>query len=485
MQSDRFNFADYWQSFVSFIDRHTGLWLIALSALFMLLGFWQDGINLDSTTYSVIARNVSEQNNWFTLHYTAYYHQHFAEHPPLVMWAQSIIFSALGASDTTSRIFSALCTIGSVGLAYAILRDTISKHAGVVSGLVLLLTYNFMQGGNATLLDYPMSFFILLALFAVVQMSNEEEITARSALLAGTGLGLAFLSKGVVAGPVWGGIALYIFLCKREWLLKRRFWVMPAMAILLVAFYLLGDYFFADGYFLRNYFFVQLQERFVDTAPDAGTVWYQFTLRMFELYLPFIIVLPFGCYLILKRRIVLLYPTLCTLLLYWLIYSRAPQLYYHYFAPMYALSAPVAGVALSLLLKKWDMNKIVAGLSVVWILLAVGVTVADVRIHFLRSPEIYSLTDQMTIFLQTRNGQDGVMVRRGTPEWDTIAKTSWYWRSDLKSVHTIEEAVMILAVDSNIVYILVPKQEALSEDQVDRFELDIVANNDHVTVYSR
>ena len=291
--------------------------------------------------------------------------------------------------------------------------------------------------------------------------------------MAGAGLGCAFLSKGVVAGPVWAGIALYVIVAKRGWLLNCRFWIMPLTAVSLVAFYLLGDNLFADGYFTHHYFLVQLQERFVQTAPDAGTVWYQFTVRMFNLYLPFVLALPIGCYLIVKKKMTLLYPTLFTLLLYWLIYSRAPQLYYHYFAPMYALAAPVVAVALFVLLKRANMSRVLTVFSISWVLLAVGVTAANVKIHHLRSAEVYHLTTEMTRFLESREGNDGVMVRKGVPEWDTIAKTSWYWRSDLKSVQTIEEAAMVLASYKNVVYILVPKKEALSQDQIERFEFDI------------
>ncbi len=67
------------------IADHPALTLLVSAAIFLSLGWGQDGINLDSTTYSVIARNMAEQGRWFDPTYTPYSHTSFAEHPPLVM----------------------------------------------------------------------------------------------------------------------------------------------------------------------------------------------------------------------------------------------------------------------------------------------------------------------------------------------------------------------------------------------------------------
>jgi len=187
------------------IADHPALTLLVSAAIFLSLGWSQDGINLDSTTYSVIARNMAEQGRWFDPTYTPYSHTSFAEHPPLVMWMQAIIFLLFGAGDSTARLFGALCTVGSVVVIYLLGKEVGGQRFGFLSGLTLLLTYNFFQIGNSTLLDVPMTFFVLVTLWGLARLHNSGK--PHLFLIVGSGLGLAFLTKGVVSAPVWIAVA--------------------------------------------------------------------------------------------------------------------------------------------------------------------------------------------------------------------------------------------------------------------------------------
>ena len=99
-----------WNKLVKWIESNPVTSLIICSGMFLSLGWWQDGINLDSTTYAVIARNITEHGGWFNPTYTPFYHSGFAEHPYLVLWMQAVIFKLFGANDSTARIFGQLCT---------------------------------------------------------------------------------------------------------------------------------------------------------------------------------------------------------------------------------------------------------------------------------------------------------------------------------------------------------------------------------------
>ena len=187
------------------------------SAIFLLLGWGQDGINLDSATYAVIARNMAEQGSWFNPHYTDFYISKFAEHPPLVMWVQGLIFLIVEPNDSTARLFGALCTLGSVLTVYLIGKEVADKQFGFLSGLILLLTYNFMQIGNSTLLDVPMSLFVLATLLGLIRIWKEG-LRTKLALFTGTALGLAWLSTGVVTAPVWIALIAVVLVWNRRWL---------------------------------------------------------------------------------------------------------------------------------------------------------------------------------------------------------------------------------------------------------------------------
>jgi 4-amino-4-deoxy-L-arabinose transferase-like glycosyltransferase len=75
---------------------------------------------------------MAEQGRWFDPTYTPYSHTSFAEHPPLVMWMQAIIFLLFGAGDSTARLFGTLCTVGSVVVIY-LLEKRLAGSASVFS----------------------------------------------------------------------------------------------------------------------------------------------------------------------------------------------------------------------------------------------------------------------------------------------------------------------------------------------------------------
>ncbi len=460
------------------------LWILCLAAtLFLALGFTQDGINLDSTTYSVVARNMVEYNNWFAPSYTAYYHPQFAEHPPLVMWAQALIFLLFGASDPTARLFGALCTIGSVVFVYLLGKEIKDKALGFIAGLVLLLTYNFMQQGNSTLLDVPMTFFILVALWGMARL---EKGTASATACVVTGLALSgsFLSKGLVSAPVWIALAFTALFLRRDWLKMNRFWLIPATAVAVIAVYLFMDLLYANGRFTTHYFVTQVWSRFLGESPEVSTQWYEFTYRFVKLYLPFVILLPVGVYMTFRRSLHLLYPTLITLLFYFMFYSTAAKLYYHYFCPTYALAALLVALPITRMASSRAIRLISVWFSVIWLTLVIAVTVADVRIHEIRGRAIYSLAEPMQQFLSDKTSRQGLIIGQGQPDWDYVAKTAWYWRSDIAQVPNPDRAIHNLQGDKSFSYILVERSDSEAVRVLIDAGLVEIIGNDALAVYA-
>jgi 4-amino-4-deoxy-L-arabinose transferase-like glycosyltransferase len=464
-----------------FIADHPVLVLLVLAAIFLSLGWGQDGINLDSTTYSVIARNMAEQGRWFNPTYTPYSHTSFAEHPPLVMWMQAIIFLLFGAGDSTARLFGALCTAGSVGAVYLLGKEVGGQRCGFLSGLVLLLTYNFFQIGNSTLLDVPLTFFVLVTLWGLARLHNSRQPHLFG--IVGLALGLGFLTKGVVSAPVWIAVLASVLLWHREWIKSKRFWLVPAIAVGLIMVHLLMDYIYTGGHFRHHYFLTQVWRRFAKGGPEIQTDWYQFAFRFARLYLPFVVLLPLGIYLVVRRRMTILYPTLVTLVCYFLFYSTAAKLYYHYFPPAYALAAPLVALPLAGILKERAVRRFQVWFFAFWIVLAVGVTVAGVRIHEIRCLELYSLKTQMLELLDGHIYREGLIIGQGEPDWDYVAKTSWYWRSDIRQVASIDDAVTLMRTDKRYAYIMVSLPERLPDEIMTSYRLGVYAVNDKVVVY--
>ncbi|UCC43034.1 MAG: glycosyltransferase family 39 protein [Candidatus Zixiibacteriota bacterium] len=442
---------------VNLFGDRPGYVLAFCAGLFLALGYGQDGINLDSATYAVIARNMAESGSWLNPHYTAFWHNAFGEHPPLVMWAQGLIFLLLDPNDSSARIFGALCTLGSVLCLYAIGRRVDGRGFGFLCGAVLLLTYNYLQIGNSTHLDVPMTMFVLASLLVFLIMERSS-VTSGRAVLLGVLLGCAWLSKGVVSGPIWVGLALAVLIWHRQWLGQRRFWLIPAVAIGIIVLHLAIDQIFAGGRFWDHYIQGQISRRFLGRSTEEGNPMWLFSWRFVQLYLPFVILLPIGAVEVLRKRIRLLYPALITLILYWTFYSTAAILFYHYYVPVYALAAPLVALPVWRLLGPARTRKVVAGFACLWIIAAAGVGIAGVRLHEIRTPELYSLRDQMNVYLSDRPSRDGVVVGSGEPNWDHVAKAAWYWRSDLQKDTSFAAALAGLQ-SGRYAYILADKSD--------------------------
>jgi hypothetical protein len=170
--------------------------------------------------------------------------------------------------------------------------------------------------------------------------------------------------------------------------------------------------------------------------------------------------------------------------LYILFYSSAAKLYYHYFPPVYALSAVLVALVVWHFYKEQLFKKIIVSFVILWIVVAIGVTVANIQIHHIRSPEVYNLTDKMTTYLDTQTNRQGIMVRPGEPDWDVIAKTSWYWRSDILTVDSINIAIELLKNEKKFTYLLIPAKIKREIEFGDKTLLHQYAANDQLIVYT-
>lgn len=478
----RYHLSHLWK-LPDFTADHAGWVLGICAAVFLVLGWGQDGINLDSATYAVVARNMVDLNLWFNPQYTPYYLTAFAEHPPLVMWMQAIIFYLTGANDSTARLFGALCTLGSVLMVYRIGQHAFDRSYAFLAGLILLLTYNFMQIGNSTLLDVPMAFFVLLVLYGVTKM-QKEGVSTHSAVITGLGLGGAWLTKGVVSAPVWAALAITCIVWNRHWLRSSRFWLLPLIALGLAATHLALDQIYADGHFFQRYFYHQVLGRSVGSAAGMSAKWWEFTYRFVSLYLPFVILFLPGTYLVIKQKQRLLYPVMFTLLFYFLSYSIASKLYYHYFGPVYALAALPAALALHQIVKERFVRRLAVVFLFLWLTTAVAVAASGIRIHHIRSSNIYALNDQMRELIGDHATGEGLVIGTGIPDWDYIAKTAWYWRSSIDQVATVEEALSELH-SGRFVYLLIDNRQVEYETLKTQYggEVRIAAHNEGVSIF--
>ena len=133
-------------------------------------------------------------------------------------------------------------------------------------------------------------------------------------------------------------------------------------------------------------------------------------------------------------------------------------------------------------MRESTIRKLAGYFLILWLLAAIGLTATNIRIHEIRSPEIYDLTGTMNTLLDKAPSRQGLFVRVGEPDWDYIAKTSWYWRSDIRLVPDFDSAVELLRKD-NFKYILAQIKDRLTPADIEKYSLKLYAENEKLLIY--
>ncbi len=436
------------------LQNHPGRVILIATALYLILGFWQDGLNLDAGMYATVARNIAESGNWLSLHFTDFYYSQFAEHPPLGIWGMAVVFKIFGASDATSRIIGALSAFGTVALTYLIGREALGKTLGFIAALLLLICINFISITNSALLDGPVTFFMVLAYWSV---ANPDKAKSRLPI-GGAALGLAFLSKGLVAVPAFMTLFLYVILFRRDLLKSYQPYLSAALAIAIPALYLFLEMTLGPNYFWKYYFGIQLNELYDDIQPALHVKWYKFFWRYLTLFFPWSIFSLVGLGLIIKNRqsrLALIFVALFNVIF---VYSFSGYGYNHYYAPVYPVGALIAAYPIYLYLE--NRGKTLGRFPLYFLGTLVFsfciIPFTNLKIHHLRSPDINRLTPIVREVLDNSPTQYGVFLGRDTISWNSIAFCIWYWNSSIKFMTDDTYGVQDFIADPQFAYLLTP-----------------------------
>lgn len=324
---------------------------IACSVLFFRLGSnrlqsW------DEAVYAQSAKEMVASGEYLTPHWNQ---QPFFQKPPLTLWATAALFKLFGVSELTSRAFSALAGVGCVLLTFLIGRLFLSESAALVASLILVVTPHFNYYARQGGMDVPLTFFMLLCLFAYLKAKDDS----RWWIVFGLAGGLAVMTKGVAAAPLFVAVGLALVLARSKVWELRHFWIGVGLLIVIggswhaVMLQLHGEP------FLREYVGQQIMARssaIVDAEPHTPT--YYVTIAFYGL-LPFTVLLPLAGVRIYKRRefpIVLLIFGAVVFLMYSVAATKHPW----YIVPLY----PVLALALASL----RYNRAVTALAVLALL---------------------------------------------------------------------------------------------------------------------
>ena len=177
--------------------------VVAVAAPAIVLRLWNlntVGFNSDEAVYAGQAASIAgdpQLNGLFPV---------FRAHPLLFQMAVSLIYR-IRVSDLAPRLLAVAFGLATVAVGHAAGARIYSRSAGLITALLLATMPYLVLVSRQALLDGPMAFFSVVALWLLAKFAAEGR---RSSLYgAGAALGLAFISKetAVVLVP-----ATYAFL---------------------------------------------------------------------------------------------------------------------------------------------------------------------------------------------------------------------------------------------------------------------------------
>jgi len=249
----------------------------ALLAAAWFTGLGQrDLFQTDEGRYAEIPREMLATGDWVTPRLDGL---KYFEKPPLQYWATAVAYSALGASNGSSRLWTALTGFLCILMtAFAGVR-LFDRKSGWLAALTLLGSVYFTIMGHFNTLDMGVTFFMCGSLFAFLLAMAAGDIKARRGwMYAAWGFAaLATLSKGLEAVVLPGAVFLLYVLITRDW---ARFKQLHFVGGLLIYLLIAAPWFLLVS--LRNpefpqFFFIHEHfERFLTTVHHRVEPWWFF-----------------------------------------------------------------------------------------------------------------------------------------------------------------------------------------------------------------
>ncbi|MCB1856829.1 MAG: glycosyltransferase family 39 protein [Gammaproteobacteria bacterium] len=213
--------------------RHEGWLLLFVVVWFAMLGY-RDLAEPDEGRYAEIPREMVASGDWVTPRLNDF---KYFEKPVLQYWATAATFLAFGESNLTARLPVAVAGfLGALWIFYVGNRLW-GREAGICAFLVLLSSTLYTVLGHFITLDMMLSVFLAVGVGALLlaQSERSDPLGVRNWMLLGWAvLGLATLTKGLVALVLPGGAILLYTLWQRDWALWRHLHLGKGILLLLL-----------------------------------------------------------------------------------------------------------------------------------------------------------------------------------------------------------------------------------------------------------
>ncbi len=290
-----------------------------LHILLVFLAFWLFSIRLydgtlrtyDECYYAQQASEILTSGDWFTMHHALL--KNF-ENDPMYLWSMAVSFKLFGFTEFAARIPSALygtLTVLTVFLTGKLLRNYLF---GIVSALIMATTWEFIRFARYAHLDVCLAFFSALAVYNFLRyeklrLYSPEKYMDRGlklSILMGICAGFAILSKNLLGTfPLIAVIVYYSALFDLKAIFNSRLAAGFISAAVLPGAWYAYQYFTNGAEFFKVHFGYIIFKRAFNNAVELTPV-YQYFKIIALTYIPWLIILIPGVYLIAKNSYALL-----------------------------------------------------------------------------------------------------------------------------------------------------------------------------------
>ena len=250
---------------------------VALAIVWLVTIQIRPMLDPDEGRYAEIPREMVTTGHWITPRLDGL---KYFEKPALQYWATAAIYSVVGLSNWSSRLWTVLLGFACLPMIYAWVARLYDRRSAVASVVLLALSPYFGIVGHLDLLDAGFTFWMCATVFAFTrgQCAPPGSRSERNwALLSWALAALAILSKGIVVFVLDGGALILYSVLERDARPWRRMHFALGIPILLA---LAAPWFILVS--LRNpdfapYFFIHEHfQRFLTTEAHRVEPWWYF-----------------------------------------------------------------------------------------------------------------------------------------------------------------------------------------------------------------
>jgi 4-amino-4-deoxy-L-arabinose transferase-like glycosyltransferase len=250
---------------------------VALAAVWLLTIQIRPMLDPDEGRYAEIPREMVASGDWTTPRLDGL---KYFEKPALQYWATAALYSVVGLSNFSSRLWTVGLGFACLPLIYAWLARLYDRRAAVAAVAILSMSPYFGIIGHLNLLDASFTFWMCATVlaFTLAQAAPSRSRKERNWMLVSwAAAALAVLTKGIVVFVLAGGTLILYSVAERDlrpWRRMHFAWGVPLFLALAAPWFVivsLRNADFAQFFFVHEHF-----QRFLTKEAQRVEPWWYF-----------------------------------------------------------------------------------------------------------------------------------------------------------------------------------------------------------------